>query len=473
MVLFILNRLLIFIPTILVVSILCFFLSRVAPRVSTFDGHIVSDSSICQESKRRNLYKPLFYFSFTSKAFPKDLYKECNPERRKAKEKLIAQYGNWPEINAYFAQLKFTRQQFLKYGDSLAYQQKNDVRSILGTLPMLYKNQGILSRMDSMKVKVSGQPFIKEAVHDLQAKYVAVRSNATRQLIYTPTIYWYGTYNQYHHWVSNFFGINESLGFKSTFPFINWQPNMGVSYETGLEVIDRIKHALWWTVLLNSLSLFFIFTIAIPLGVYAAKYKDGVFDRISGLILFMMFSLPGFWVGTLLLVFLTNPEYLQIFPTPGFAYAMDTPVMDRFWDISYKLILPVFCLSYPAIAYISRQMRGSILNVFQMDFIRTAKAKGLSMNKVVWKHSFRNSLLPIITIIASIFPGMISGAIIIESIFSVPGMGRLLITAIQTNDWPIVFAVMLLGTILTLIGILVADILYAIADPRISVANNS
>jgi peptide/nickel transport system permease protein len=156
------------------------------------------------------------------------------------------------------------------------------------------------------------------------------------------------------------------------------------------------------------------------------------------------------------------------FPTCGLGEIDDMSLFDAFIERAVHLILPIICLTYGSWAYLSRQMRGGVLNVLRQDYIRTAKAKGLADNKVIWKHAFRNSLIPIITIFASIFPAAIAGAFIIEYIFAIPGMGKLTFEALIARDYPMVFTVMLLSAILTLIGNLVADILYAVVDPRIS-----
>jgi peptide/nickel transport system permease protein len=132
------------------------------------------------------------------------------------------------------------------------------------------------------------------------------------------------------------------------------------------------------------------------------------------------------------------------------------------------MVLPLFCYVYSSFAFISRQMRGSMLQTLSQDYIRTAWAKGLSPRSVYWKHAIRNSLLPIITLIASIFPGLIAGSIVIEQLFTLPGLGMLAYEAQVIKDYPVIFTIMLFSAILTLVGYLVADILYAIVDPRIS-----
>ena len=138
----------------------------------------------------------------------------------------------------------------------------------------------------------------------------------------------------------------------------------------------------------------------------------------------------------------------------------------------YHLALPLACWTYGSFAYLSRQMRGGMLSTLQADFIRTARAKGLAGKKVIWKHALRNSLLPIITLFASVFPLAISGGIVLEIIFSIPGMGKVGYEAVIFRNYPVVFAIMMFSAILTLVGYLVADILYAVVDPRISYSSN-
>ena len=210
------------------------------------------------------------------------------------------------------------------------------------------------------------------------------------------------------------------------------------------------------------------------MGVVAAAKKNSVFDKTSTLITFLLFSLPSFWIATILVVFFTTPEYgswTNIFPSIGLGknYGVQSG-WANFWDVAAHLILPVFCLTYAALAFISRQVRGGMLDVLQKDFIRTAKAKGVAPKKVIWKHAFRNSLFPIITLFAAVFPATLAGSVVIEVIFNIPGMGRLAFDAIYAEDWPIVFSVLMLAAILTIIGNLVADMLYAAADPRVTFA---
>jgi ABC-type dipeptide/oligopeptide/nickel transport system permease component len=206
-------------------------------------------------------------------------------------------------------------------------------------------------------------------------------------------------------------------------------------------------------------------------------YTKGSFmDNLSTTVLFILYSLPSFWIGTLLITFFTTDQYGELydwFPTNGvqtqeIASDPDASFWTKATDIMYHMFLPIFCITYGSFAYLSRQMRGAMLSVVRQDYIRTANAKGLSEHKVTWKHAFRNSLFPIITLFSSVFPRALSGAIAIELIYNIPGMGVLVLGAINERDWPVVFTVAMLASILTMIGNLVADILYAVVDPRIS-----
>jgi peptide/nickel transport system permease protein len=224
---------------------------------------------------------------------------------------------------------------------------------------------------------------------------------------------------------------------------------------------------LYWTMLLSFLSIVITYLISIPIGVFSARKKGSKADNIISTFLFMLYSLPNFWIATLLIVFVGTE--LGWFPIFGVG---EVAVDAGFWETlrvrSYHLFLPLLCWTYPSLAFLSRQMRGGMLTVLRQDFIRTARAKGLEEKKVIWKHAFRNSLLPIITLFAGVFPRMISGSIVIEVIFSIPGMGSTMLSAIDAKDFPLVFTIVMFSAILTIIGYLIADILYAIVDPRIT-----
>ena len=211
------------------------------------------------------------------------------------------------------------------------------------------------------------------------------------------------------------------------------------------------------------------------LGKSGVQARGSFLDNLSTAILFILYSVPSFWIGMILLVFLTTASYgISWFPTGGIqTMAMvqkpqDYTVFARGLDILHHLVLPVFCMIYGSFSFLARQMRGSVLSVIRQDYIRTANAKGLSEDKIIWKHAFRNSLFPLITMFSSIFPRALSGSIAIELIYNIAGMGNLALSSIVARDWPVVFTIAMLAAILTMIGNLVADMLYGVADPRVT-----
>ena len=217
-------------------------------------------------------------------------------------------------------------------------------------------------------------------------------------------------------------------------------------------------------------AIFLSYIIAIPLGIYSASHQYSRTDRWMTLGLFILYSLPSFWVATMLIVFLGGGDFLDLFPVFGLASigADKLPFWSRFWDAAWHLVLPVFCLTYASLAVLSRYMRTAMLEVIRQDYITTARAKGHTPRVVLLKHALRNSLIPIITLLSGILPALIGGSIIVETIFTIPGMGRLMWEAILARDYPIIMAELTIVSFLTLFGILISDILYSVVDPRIA-----
>ena len=169
-------------------------------------------------------------------------------------------------------------------------------------------------------------------------------------------------------------------------------------------------------------------------------------------------------------MFLGGGDFLDWFPIYGISSGgmEGSAFLSRLWDHLWHLVLPVFCLTYGGLAGLSRFMRAGMLEVIRQDYIRTARAKGLPEKLVIYKHAMRNSIIPIITLMGYLLPGMLGGSIIIESIFSIPGMGQLSFEAVLSRDYPVVMAIATISALLTLVGILISDLLYVWADPRIT-----
>jgi len=245
--------------------------------------------------------------------------------------------------------------------------------------------------------------------------------------------------------------------------------DFGFSYKDHRNVWDKISERLPITIQLNIISIFLVYLIAIPCGIYSSTHEGSFADKILTVGFFFLYSLPSFWVAVLLIMLFGGGDFWDIFPVYGISSIGSETMRLLPWliDRMWHLVLPVACLTYGGLAYLSRLTRAAMLEVIREDYVRTARAKGLSERVVIFKHAFRNALLPLITLLAFLLPSMFGGSVIIESIFSVPGMGQLGFESVLSRDYPVIMAITAISAFLTLIGLLVSDILYAALDPRI------
>ena len=235
-------------------------------------------------------------------------------------------------------------------------------------------------------------------------------------------------------------------------------------------VADKILERLPITILLNILSMLLILLIAIPIGILSAVHQDSPFDKITSVFVFVGFAIPTFWLALLLMIFFgVNLSWLPISGIRSLNYEY-LPAGAAFWDLIKHLILPVLLSAVGGLAGLSRYMRSNMLEVIRQDYIMTARAKGLSERVVIYKHALRNALLPVITILGLSIPGLIGGSVIFETIFAIPGMGQLFYMSVMARDYPVVMGILFIGAALTLLGNLIADVSYAVADPRIRVS---
>jgi peptide/nickel transport system permease protein len=234
-------------------------------------------------------------------------------------------------------------------------------------------------------------------------------------------------------------------------------------------VLEKILERMPVTITVNLLSLLMSLAVALPLGVLSAVRQNSVFDRISTVAVFILFCVPGFWLAHLSqLLFGLHLGWLPISGLRSGVGGGDTGFWATLWDYARHLVLPVGIGSLGWLAGWSRFMRSGMLEVVRQDYIRTARAKGLTEGRVVYRHALRNALLPIITLLGLSIPGLIAGSVIFETIFALPGVGQLMWQAVMARDYPVVMGNLVLTAVLTLAGNLLADVGYSLADPRIS-----
>lgn len=451
-----LKRFLLFVPVLLVLALVSFWLTRNTPgdpvlRALSKEGIRLGNDPLSgpevyiRKWKELGLNQPIFYFGVFAPHEPDSLFAIPFPQDKEWVQDLSAASGNSEQWQSfYFSLLAAERQVFLMPPDSSRTRILTRLREMRSESPEQVKAGIVLLQREFSRPELSR---IALPVESEQAVLPA----------FLPRFHWYGSQNAFHQWLMQILRLD-----------------LGFSYRDGRPVISHLPNALLWTFLVNFLSLILALVVSIPAGVYAARSYGSAGERLLNGLLFILYSIPAFWLATLLLVFFAAGTFLDWFPAGGIAdirHQENWPWYRKLSDWAWHLVLPTFAYAYSAFAFLTSQVRNAMLENIQADFIRTARAKGLAEKKVIWKHALRNSLLPLITLIAQIIPGLVGGSIILETIFSIPGMGLLTWQAVSMRDYPVLIAVFMLSGLLTLTGVLVADFLYRLADPRIRLEN--
>ena len=446
---YLLRRLFLFLPTLLVVSVFVFWLSEQTPGDPLVDRteaegiqflagttYAKQQQTYREVARRYRLDRPAFYFTLTSRAFPDDLHTVLRRDQRTARRRMIERTGTGTSVMRYFNAIENA----LLVGHS--------ERKLLEQLATAHRPERITALLNQLR---RSDQVLSETLRQLSNNVHRLSNSPTSQR-YQPKLIWHGTDNRYHAWMA---GVLRG--------------DFGRSYQSGQYVLDRIAPALHWTLLLSFSALLLSYVFGTLIGVYAARHGGQRRDRWIGIGLFALYSLPVFWVATLLLLFFTNPVYgMNWFAGPGLGdLPPEAPFWARFGERAWHLLLPVLCLTYPSLAFISRQVRAATLRALGSTYVLSARARGLPERTIVWRYAFRNALFPLITLASRILPAAVAGALIVELVFNLPGMGRLIILSIQSQDYPTLFTIVLLAAVLTVVGVFVSDVLFALADPRV------
>lgn len=244
---------------------------------------------------------------------------------------------------------------------------------------------------------------------------------------------------------------------------------MGRSFARKRPVADVINERIGPTLMLSSTSLVLAYLLSVPMGLYAVARSGKLDERIMGLSLYVLYSFPSFVAALMLQLFVSvRMGWLPLYGMKSDDYATMS-ALGKFWDLVQHAILPVVVFTYGSLAYYTRFIHANMQEVVRQDYIRTAQAKGLGPFAVIVKHAFRNTLIPFVTKIGLSLPSLLSGSVIIERIFNWPGLGQLYFSAILERDYPVIMALTLIYSVLTLAGQLLADVLYALVDPRVRI----
>ena len=438
--------------SLLLLSLLCFGLralvpdDRVAAQLPAAEARLAEqdpaayDRSYRRAAARLGLDRPAFYLTLANGALPDTLHRIVRPGERAMVRALTLRYGNWAAVQDYYRTLR---------------RAAHAPAAADPGVPLRLRRLLLQDDPDRVAATVADLPpgattaAVVRAHHDLGAR-------ADRAALLLPALRWWGTDNRYHHWLTDLLA-----------------GRLGRSYADQRPVGEKIGRALGYTLWLNGLALLLVFAVAIPVGLTTAGRAGGHYDRWTSLGLFVLFGVPSFWAATLLANFLTTPAYgLDWFPSMGFG---TVPPGAGWWQAfrirASHLFLPVLCLAYPSWAYVSRQLRRSAVRELAQPYVRTARLTGLSPRRVLWGHVLRNASFPLVTILGGLLPALLAGSVLIERIFNLPGMGQLLYEAALGRDWPVLLTVVLLTGVLTTLGLLLADLAYALLDPRVRLGN--
>lgn len=273
--------------------------------------------------------------------------------------------------------------------------------------------------------------------------------------------------------------MKKAYGLDKPWPvaYVSWVGNLarldlGRSFSRKQPVARLIKERVGPTLLLSTTSLFLVYLLAIPMGLFATVRRGRTDERVMSTVLYMLYSLPSFVAALFLLVLFSVRLEGTALELPLFGIVSDNHEELSTWgkvmDVFKHMILPVTCFTYGGLAYFSRFIKSNMEETIRQDYIRTAEAKGIGPFNVIVHHAFRNTLIPFVTLIGLTLPGLLSGSVILEQIFTWPGMGRLFFESITERDYPTIMGLTLMFSVLTLMGQLLADLLYAVVDPRIT-----
>ncbi|MEO8147646.1 MAG: ABC transporter permease [Bacteroidia bacterium] len=504
------RRLLFFFPSLLFIALIGFVIAVNAPGdpVQTLLHDVTGNNSFSSSSAireqenilrhRLGLDLPVFYFSIHSLAEPDTLYKVYPINEREMLLRLVRNHGNWQVVSEYYLSLKdFVS--FLQAQNAYPNYLKQDVNENISQLLNLRNENDenlIANRLNLLSQYVSIQSELQNTI-DSSLRKTSVRSlrgtidsslRGTKQSVISTTNLVVKNWNTLRDSKPTWKNYFPAISFHSQNQFQRWlfgdgefskgiiRGDFGISYTTQQPVTSALKSKIKWSLLLSIVSLIISLLIAIPLGKYSILHPKSFVNKfISGFKNFA-FATPVFWLGTFLLILFANPTLIKIFPASGVQPANgfgDAGFLQRILISSWFLILPIVCYSYASIALLAATVQSSLKETMKEEYIKTVFAKGLSLKQVVSRHAMRNVLLPLITLVANFFPAALGGSVIIENIFSIPGMGNEITNAVYTQNYPVIVAIVTITGFFTLTGYLLADIVYRIADPRIRFADEN
>lgn len=408
---------------------------------------------------------PLFYFTIQSSVLPDTLYRVTDKHENKIIRSLCLQTGTPDKVLKLRDELKQLSGIWLNEVKTLPPNKfdslHNRINEVNYHIQLLHQLNDINSiHMELNLLKEISYDFQKtnECIHDMLHSF-----DLKSQIVagtFVPKIRFHRT-NRFHHWLfgdgSHSFGILRG--------------DFGISYVSKEPIRNHIYKNLFWSVFFSGLAILLAYLISIPVGIRSAVKNGSLPEKLMTVILFILYSIPVFFMGTLLQTFLANNEYLHLFEPSGIKPSGGYPSQSGwFTKIGMSLpyiVLPLICFIYSSLAFLTRLTKTSILEELGKPYIITAKAKGLPYKSIIYKHALRNALIPLLTVFTNLFPVLVGGSVVIETIFTIPGMGTEMFNAYFTHNIPVIISIFTLTGMFTIAGFLISDVLNVTIDPRI------
>jgi len=405
----------------LIISLVAFTLSKFVPKdqvlsVLNMRG-VKTDINQVDEKTYHQVYlelgkdKPNFYFSILPQHYPKNLNAIAFGKKRKLYTTLLKRGYSGETISNVLGKLSEKNIPFTEF-ENVVYNNRET---------KYFSQEGIL--------------------------------NVQQKSFFLPKIVWHGMDNQYHKWIKSFF-----------------TGSFGISISDGKSALDKVKNAMKWTLSITLIDLIISIALGLYIGILLVKFGNKKWAKALNQLLYFIYAIPVFWLATLLVVYLTTDDYgswTNVFPSIGLDVHPGKSTMQQIFLNAPKLILPIICLTLHSLGYTTRFLKRSLNDELNKDYMLTAFAKGMTKEEAITKHALKNALIPFITVFVSAAIAAFGGSLILEVIFNIPGIGRLLYNAIGIADWNVVFCILMIISTVTVIIYLIGDILYAYFNPDI------
>ncbi|MBK6365447.1 MAG: ABC transporter permease [Saprospiraceae bacterium] len=446
---YIVKRLMLLFPTLCMVCFIAFTLRNLVPGDSA-ESYLFSQGSLISDPmakkveyekiyKRLYLDKPVFYFSVLPHYYPVNIHAFTDPELRFLIKSLLKKGYGIEDILEY----NETANRFLQQWQVMEFSEREKWISAFSF------------REDPEKIRrfISGRPEAKQ-LNTGQFLTFLEKMEKNKSNFFWPKFYWHGAENQFHKYITGVINLD-----------------FGLSSKDGKSVISKMGNAMKWTFSLLMFSLFLLFLISIPLGLFSGRYEGGLLDRYTEKISVVLYAIPVFWLASMLIIFCTSDQYskfLHIFPSVGLWYDQSqSGFFSVLFQHSKQLILPVLCLTLNDFAFLIKWIKTNTIEQKNKPYIKLAIAKGLTDQNILFRHILPNVGVNIVAVLIGIIPSAFAGSLLIEVIFNIPGMGRLLYNSIFAADWNVVFGILLFMSFITVIINVAGDILLARINPKI------